>query len=100
MRHLKIEMPNDLLSREAFTTVFPNGDPVRLITAFTLVNGKRLGIQLGQSLEESWEFVQHFGWILVAAIPIALLAASATGYWMARRALQPVIAITEDAHAI
>lgn len=100
MRHLKIEMPNDLLSKQAFTTVFPHGDPIRLITAFRLVNGKRLGIQLGQSLEESWEFVQHFGWILVAAIPIALLAASATGYWMARRALQPVIAITEDAHAI
>jgi heavy metal sensor kinase len=101
MRHLEIGMPvYHATNRPVFATVTSRGIPVRLITAFKVVGGKRFGIQLGQSLEESSELVQHFGWILIAAIPVVLLIASATGYWMARRALRPVIAITQDARAI
>jgi heavy metal sensor kinase len=101
IRHLGIHMPvNGPIGRPVFESMSPSGVPVRVITAFRSVRGRKYGIQLGQSLEESSELVQHFGWILLAAIPIALLIASATGYWMARRALQPVIAITEDARAI
>jgi heavy metal sensor kinase len=73
---------------------------VRVITAFKPIGAKRFGIQLGQSLEESSELIGHFGWILIAAIPLVLLIACAAGYWMARRALQPVFSIARDARAI
>ena len=36
----------------------------------------------------------------MAAIPLVLVVACGTGYWMAGRALQPVRTITEDARAI
>jgi heavy metal sensor kinase len=101
MRHLQIGMPAYLpAKRPVFATVSFKGVPVRLITGFKVVGAKRFSIQLGQSLEESSELVEHFGWILIAAIPIVLLVACATGYWMARRSLQPVFAITQDARAI
>jgi heavy metal sensor kinase len=101
MRHLEIAMPAyRSTKRPLFATVISRGVPVRLITAFKVIGTKRFGIQLGQSLEESSELIRHFGWILIAAIPVVLLIACATGYWMARRALQPVFAIARDARAI
>jgi heavy metal sensor kinase len=101
MKHLEIVMPAyRAAKRPVFATVSSKGLPVRLITGFKVVGVKRFGIQLAQSLEESSELVEHFGWILIAAIPVVLLAACATGYWMARRSLQPVFAITQDARAI
>jgi len=101
MKHLEIGMPAYCAAkRPVFATVSSKGVPVRLITGFKVVGVKRFGIQLAQSLEESSELVEHFGWILIAAIPVVLLVACATGYWMARRSLQPVFAITQDARAI
>ena len=88
------------VNRPIFSTVSANEVPFRLITAFKTVGGKRYGIQIAQSLEESSELVLHFGWILIGAIPMVLLVACAAGYWMAKRALQPIVAITVDARAI
>jgi heavy metal sensor kinase len=101
MRQLQIRMPAYRpAKRSVFATVSATGIPMRLITGFKVVGAKRFGIQLAQSLEESSELVGHFGWILIAAIPVVLLVACAAGYWMARRSLQPVFAITQDARAI
>lgn len=101
MRHLGIRMPAVLPpGKPRFATVHSRTVPVRLATAFHASGGRQFAIQLGQSLEESSELVQHFGWVLIAAIPLVLLVACVTGYWMAARALQPVTTITEDARAI
>jgi signal transduction histidine kinase len=88
------------LRSPTFNTVGREDSPVRLATAVYRSGDKQYIIQLGQSLEESSELIENFGWILVAAIPIVLLFACALGYWMAGRALRPVTAITEDARAI
>jgi two-component system, OmpR family, heavy metal sensor histidine kinase CusS len=101
MRHLGVRAPDKLpFSKTKITTVYSRAIPIRLATACHSAGERYFVIQLGQSLEESAELVQHFGWILVAGIPLVLLAASFSGYWMAGRALQPVSRITEDATAI
>jgi heavy metal sensor kinase len=101
MRHLGIEMP--MLSRSGiakFATVYRKDIPVRVATASYVSGSHYFVIQLALPLEESSALIQHFGWILIAAIPIVLLVAAVTGYWMAGRALHPVTSITEDARAI
>lgn len=100
MRNLDIPMTSTNSAKPTLSTVVMRDHPFRLITGFKQVGNRRYGIQLAQSLEESSELVGHFGWILGACIPIVLLVAGFIGYWMARRALQPVITITEDARAI
>ena len=101
MRHLGIRSPDGLqLAKTKITTVYSRGIPIRLATASHVAGDRYFIIQLGQSLEESSELVQHFGWILIAAIPLVLLVAGVSGYWMAGRALRPVSRITEDAQAI
>lgn len=83
-----------------FATVNTPRFPVRLLSASDVVRGDRYNIQIGQSLEESSKLIERFGWLLLGASPLLLVAAGATGYWMAKRALQPVIEITADARAI
>jgi heavy metal sensor kinase len=101
MRHLSIRMPRPPFSaKPRFTTVYWRRIPVRIATASHVSGGRYFAIQLAQSLEESSELIEYFGWILMAAIPLVLLVSCATGYWMAGRALQPVTTITEDARAI
>jgi len=101
MRHLGIGMPAQPVStKPRFTTVHSRRIPVRLATASHAADGRYFVIQLAQSLEESSELIEAFGWILMAAIPLVLVVACGTGYWMAGRALQPVRTITEDARAI
>jgi heavy metal sensor kinase len=101
MRHLGIRRPDKLpLAKLNLETVYSGEVPIRLATAVHSVGPRYFVIQLGQSLEESSELVEHFGWILITAIPLVLLASSVSGYWMAGRALQPVSRITEDAQAI
>lgn len=100
MRHLGIGIPTrPVAEKPRFTTVHARRVPVRLATV-AHASGRHFVIQLAQSLEESSELVEGFGWILMAAIPVVLLVSCATGYWMAGRALQPVKAITEDARVI
>jgi heavy metal sensor kinase len=46
------------------------------------------------------EALDHFRGVLLLLIPLLLLVASAGGYWMSRRALAPVVRITQTAERI
>jgi heavy metal sensor kinase len=46
------------------------------------------------------EALDHFRGVLLLLIPMLLLLASAGGYWMSRRALAPVVQITQTAERI
>ena len=101
MRHLSVPAPaRDSPASRSFSTVSAHGVPLRLVTASKTVRDHLYRIQIAQSQEESSKVIRHFAWILGAAIPLLLLAASAIGYWLAKRALQPIIAITDDARSI
>lgn len=97
---LQIPMRETMGGPPLFATVHARGVPVRLLSAADLVRGVAYNIQVGQSLEESSKVIERFGWLLVAASPLLLIAASAAGYWMAKRALEPIVQITADARAI
>lgn len=57
-------------------------------------------IQVGTPLEPYEAVLRSFTWTFLLATPLVLLAAGAGGYWMSRRALAPVDAITRAAREI
>jgi heavy metal sensor kinase len=100
IRRLHVRMPRMEGRGPQLFTVHVHHVPLRLLSTSDLIRGTRYNIQVAQSLEESERFNQRLGWMLITASPLLLLAVSAIGYWMAKRALQPVVDITADARAI
>ena len=100
IRRLNIRMAAKGRRYAEFSNVRADGIPLRLLSATVGAGGGRYNIQIGQSLEESSKLIERLGWLLIVACPFLLLAAGALGYWMAKRALGPVIQITADARAI
>jgi heavy metal sensor kinase len=51
-------------------------------------------------MHEAFEAIEAFGIILLLAVPVLLIAASAGGYWISKRALDPVDEISRAAQRI
>ncbi len=77
-------------------TINARGSPVRVLTTSIPVGT----IQIGAPLRSFYEMLDAFLWTAMLVSPVLLLWASAGGYWMSRRALQPVDEITRTAQTI
>ena len=64
------------------------------------VLGHRLSIELGASLEEVSATLSLLRTILFSSVPLILIIATAGGWWISGRALQPVDTLTTAAEAI
>jgi heavy metal sensor kinase len=62
--------------------------------------GRREAVVMGQSLEPVEASVHHVIVLLALAVPVALAAMAAAGWWLARRSLSPIARITQTAAAI
>jgi len=77
-------------------TIVAGGKPVRVLSAPV-----SLGVvQIGLPIDEFYEMLDEFTWTALLASPLVLLLASAGGYWMSRRALEPVDRISRTAEEI
>jgi heavy metal sensor kinase len=97
---LKIELPSDLHGATRFKTEEVGGDPVRIVTQPVNVKGQLFTIQIIKPLHDSEESLEHFQTIMLWFAPVLLLIASASGYWIISRALDPVDRITSQARFI
>lgn len=77
-------------------TIMVAGKPVRVLSAPVPIGA----VQIGIPIDEFYEMLDDFTWTRLLASPLALLLASAGGYWMSRRALRPVDRITRTAQEI
>jgi heavy metal sensor kinase len=100
IRRLHIPVLAASPAQPRLATINTLGFPVRLLSATDIVRGTQYHIQIGQSLEQSSKLIRRFGLVLLGASPLLLVAAAGAGYWMAKRALRPIIQITADARAI
>ena len=80
------------------TTV--RGLPIRIIALSLVIDRVPYTIQMGASMQHAYAVNREFGWFLLASIPVMVVLASLGGYSMSRRALAPVVKITEDARLI
>ena len=87
---------SDSLGSNGIDTAVIADEKFRVITA--AVPGGRL--QIGVPFDGYEEVLEGFAWTMILASPLALLLASAGGYWMSRRALAPVERIAETAREI
>jgi heavy metal sensor kinase len=74
--------------------------PFRILSERMDLNGHIFIVQIGSNLDEEVETLDAFRKYLLTFAPILLLAASAVGYWLSRKALSPVDALARTAHTI
>ena len=99
IRSLHLPMENGAAPAHPVERIL-QGVPVRVLTAKVSMNGELYCIQLATTLDISYMAVDHFRRLMLALIPLMLIAASAGGYWQSRRALAPVDKIIEEARFI
>ena len=76
------------------------GEPFRFVSQRVEVAGRTYTVQAGISTLEEVETLERFQKYLLMFAPLLLLAAGGVGYWMSRRALSPVDALTRTARTI
>ncbi|MEZ5398909.1 MAG: heavy metal sensor histidine kinase [Bryobacteraceae bacterium] len=76
------------------------GTSLRFLSRSVTVLGKPYTIQVAAPTHELVEGLTGFKWALILLVPVVLLAATAGGWWMSRRALQPVDQVTATARSI
>ena len=81
-------------------TLSIRGTPVKLLTEWIVVDGRRYGLQVAEPMAQSFTVLRRFGWLLLGSIPALVILASIGGYAISGRALSPIHRITEDARSI
>lgn len=64
------------------------------------VNGKPYTVQVAGLMNEAYEALDRFRWMLILSTPVLLILASAGGYWLSMRALAPVDEVSQAAQRI
>jgi heavy metal sensor kinase len=83
-----------------FDNLVANGEPLRFLTQKVAVDGRSFTVQVAAPLAELQQGLRDALWLLVPLFVLMLLIASAGGYFMSRRALEPVDRITQTARSI
>jgi heavy metal sensor kinase len=84
----------------AFETLTRAGVRLRVVSGEVALGRLTYTLQLAAPVADADAILDRLEWILVASIPLVLGVASAGGYWISRRALAPVDAITVAAQSI
>lgn len=100
IRNYDIRRPSADTSAPRYETQVLNGAPLRILSAKVGMPGNIYTVQLAAPLAQIYDVLDRLQWLLVLSIPGVLVLASFGGYWMSRRALTPVDAMTSTARAI
>ena len=90
----------DQLSKPRHQTRRLGKEPYRILSERMEVDGRVFLVQIGSTLDEEIETLDAFRKYLLMFAPVLLLAASAVGYWLSRKALAPVDALARTARTI
>jgi two-component system, OmpR family, heavy metal sensor histidine kinase CusS len=78
------------------------GLPLRVLVRNTTLNGTIYRVQVAAPMDDFYDSLDRFKWVVLLLSPVLLILGSAGGYWLSRRALSPVDDITraaQDIHA-
>src|SRR5499427_1217334 len=74
--------------------------PLRVLVREMSAGGATYRIQVAAPMDDFYDAIDHFKWMLLLLGPVLLVLASAGGYWLSGRALAPVDKITCAAQQI
>jgi len=100
IRNYDIPQPRAELSAPRYETGVFNGALLRIVSAKAGPPDKTYTVQLASPLGQVFDVIERLQWLLLLSIPLVLVLATIGGYWMSRRALSPVDAITTTARSI
>jgi signal transduction histidine kinase len=83
-----------------FTVEMPNGARLRVLQRSLTVDGQVATVRVAYAEEQIRRDLASFLLVLAVGMPLAVIAASLAGYWLAGHALAPVARMTEEARAI
>ncbi|HEX2440758.1 MAG TPA: ATP-binding protein [Methylomirabilota bacterium] len=75
-------------------------EPVRMVTVPVSVGGRRLGVQVGMSLDDAYAVLRAGRWLVLSISVVMLIGIGLTGALLARKALGPIDAIVRRARRI
>src|SRR6516162_460325 len=76
------------------------GLPLRVMVREINAGGDRYRIQVATPMDDFYDAIDRFKWVVLLLSPLVLILASGGGYWLSRRALAPVDQITRAAQEI
>jgi heavy metal sensor kinase len=97
--NVSIDRPANL-PKSHFVTAQVAGRPLRFYSERIVVNGQPYTVQVAAPMHEAFEAIEAFGLVLVLMVPLLLIGATAGGYWVSKRALDPVDEISRAAQRI
>jgi two-component system OmpR family sensor kinase len=90
----------DAISGRTYTTLNDHRGSVRVYALLTQTHGQTVMVLTAQSLKEQTQSLAQARRAFFLAVPIALLFASLGGYFLARKSLAPVLAMSDQAARI
>jgi heavy metal sensor kinase len=100
IRNYDIPQPPRDLDSPRYETKTVDGAPLRIVSAKAGVPQKMYTVQMATPLDQVFDVLEDLRWLLILSIPLVLMVATLGGYWMSRRALAPVDAMTSTARSI
>jgi heavy metal sensor kinase len=88
------------LAAPRFEAVEIEHHPLRFYSERISVNGTPYTVQVAAPMREAFEALEWFRLMLIFVAPVLLIAASLGGYWISKRALDPVDQISHAAQRI
>jgi len=97
---VSIRLPNQLGDHAVYENISVQNTPVRFATGRVVVNDHPYTVQVAAPLQEFYDALERFRFILGFSAPLFLIGAGLGGYLISRRALKPVDRITTAAESI
>ncbi len=98
MAHYQVPVPAKA-SYSAYNTVSADL-PLRALVREMRAGADTYRIQVAAPMDDYYDAIDRFKWMVLLLSPLVLVLASAGGYWLSRRALSPVDQITRAAQDI
>jgi heavy metal sensor kinase len=100
LRQHALEPPANGLGAQPLYRDEQLGRSLRFVTQRILANGRCFTVQMGLPIDQVNQTLVLFRGYLLMLAPLLLLAAASGGFWLSRKALSPVDAITRTARTV
>jgi heavy metal sensor kinase len=98
--NLPAEYPQPISERYHLYTFDSQGRKFRILAGTIRTSDQSYGVQIVSNITPIYDILSRILWVSLAGIPFILVVAGAGGYWLSKRAMQPVLRITQTAKNI